>query len=82
MFTIIPFFIAGFFYPFWPWGMVAALAIMPVIMLGHASHFSRIWEEDKALLIQTTVQSIVGSVLMNGAAMLLSNGIRWLIGRW
>ena len=80
MFTILPFFIAGFFFPVWPWGVVAAALIMPLIMLNNAPRFAELWAAEKPIVIQMLVQSVVGSLIMNGGAMLLGNGARWLFG--
>lgn len=78
MLSIVPFFIAGLFYPVWPWGLVVATLWAPILMLLNFYHFKDIWQYDKAILIQTTIHSMVGFLIMNGGAMLAGNGVRWL----
>lgn len=80
MLGILGFFIAGFFFPVWPWG-VAVAAILPVFHLfsaaqrhGRTRHEARSPGAGVKLLVWPWLVSFV----MNGCLMALGN---W-VGRW
>lgn len=80
MITAIPFFIAGFFYSAWPWGIVigSLLGLVPLITL--PERYAHVWHERKVLYLQSALLTLVLSGAVHGGAMLLGNGARWLIG--
>lgn len=78
--TIIPFFIAGFFYSAWPWGFLIGGVAGVIPMITSPERYAHVWRDRKSIYVRSTAFAALLSAAMHGGSMLLANGIVWLIG--
>lgn len=79
MVPLVGFFVAGFFWPVWPMGLLAAFVIQALAMLMAKERYVPWYYRSKAQLAQILAAQMGIAVALHGAVMGLANLIRSLI---
>lgn len=81
MLPLIGFFIAGFFAPVWPWGLLAAALLQAfALWLGRREQLAMWWQRSPALTLRLIAAQLASATALHGAVMLTANLIRWQLG--
>ncbi|WP_327195950.1 hypothetical protein [Novosphingobium capsulatum] len=78
MLPMLAFFIAGFFAPVWPWGLIAAPIIqLAALLMSRWPQLWLWWERSPADVVRIVATSLAGTTVMHGAIMFIANLIKF-----
>jgi len=79
MLPLIGFFLAGFVWPVWPWGVVAAFVLQAVAMMLTAERYAVWLHRPRKYLVQLVAIQLGGAVILHSLAMGAANLLRWAL---